>query len=166
MKKYRRIAALLLAVSLLAALFTGCAVTKTEETQKSGLVNVRPEMYDASFWTAKYKQANKALLSGDEILKLNGQIIQSTIGMEDITYYNTSLGGVQLGVYLKEYPFPEGTLYGADGAILYAEPEKTTDDDGNTSDQTYYYYTTPGSNIVYSAPEAIYTELMRFAAGD
>ena len=174
MKKYRRIAALLLAVSLLAALFTGCAVTKTEETQKSGLVNVRPEMYDASFWTAKYKQANKALLSGDEILKLNGQIIQSTIGMEDITYYNTSLGGVQLGVYLKEYPFPEGTLYGADGAILYAEPEKTTDDDGNEveGEETYTFKAevldnrgaedVPSSNSVTYALALANTELRRF----
>ena len=123
MKNTRRAAALMLVFAFMAALLSGCTVPNTEKEQKTGLVNVKDEMYDASYWTAKYKQKDKVTLTPEEILHFNIRTIQNADSMEDITYYSNSLGGVQLGVYLKEYAFPEGTLYGADGEILYQPPE-------------------------------------------
>lgn len=174
MKNTRRAAALMLVFAFLAALLSGCTVPNTEKEQKTGLVNVKDEMYDASYWTAKYKQKDKVTLTSEEILHFNIRTIQNADSMEDITYYSNSLGGVQLGVYLKEYAFPEGTLYGADGEILYQPPETTVDDDGNTveGEETYPFKAevlenraadeTPESNSVFYALALRNTQLRSF----
>ncbi len=49
--------------------------------------------------------------------------------------------------------------------IIFGDRHTVTEStsDGTESEQVYYYYTTPGSNIVYSAKEAVFAELMRYA---
>ncbi|MBR6917742.1 MAG: DUF4340 domain-containing protein [Clostridia bacterium] len=69
------------------------------------------------------------------------------------------------------------TVTNEDGTTSDAETESTytlcfgnkhtvsaTGENGEVSEETYVYYTTPGNSIIYSANEAIYEELMRYAA--
>ena len=83
MKNTRRAAALMLVFAFMAALLSGCTVPNTEKEQKTGLVNVKDEMYDASYWTAKYKQKDKVTLTPEEILHFNIRTIQNADSMED-----------------------------------------------------------------------------------
>ena len=131
MSKWIRVAAAALSCVMIGALFSGCADKKAQKEEKTGLVNVRSEMYDAQYWASKYKNSSRILLSKEDIGKFNAQTIQSTLGMEDISYYQTSVNSTQLGSYIQEYVMPEGTLYSAQGEILYQMPEVTVDEDGN-----------------------------------
>ncbi len=129
MNKWIRAAAAALSCIMLGTLLSGCTGIKGQEEEKTGLVNVRSEMYDAQYWTSKYKNSSRVLLSKDDIVKFNAQTIQSTLGMEDISYYQTSVNSTQLTAYINEYTMPEGALYSAGGEALY---QPSVDEDGNT----------------------------------
>ncbi len=177
MNKWIRITAAVLSCVIFSSL-SACTNTTVEKEENTGLVNVRAEMYNPQYWTSKYKNSDDVLLSQEDIVKFNAQTIQSTLGMEDITYYQTSVNSTQLTAYINEYAMPEGTLYSASGEILYQMPTTTVDEEGNTiiseSDTSYIdsilanraLDVMPDSNTVHYALALANSSIRKFPTQD
>lgn len=130
-KLWKRGLALVLAGTMLCAALSGCANKGTNGSDASNVLQVQAEMYDASYWAARSKNSGKVLLSTADIAQLNTQTAAGVESFVDLVTYPSELSMSALNGYLSEYTLPEGSLYGADGGVIYEAPEVTYDEDGN-----------------------------------
>ena len=130
-QKMKRGLALILAGTMLCAALAGCSGNRTGNTDAENVLQVQPEMYDASYWASLSRGSGDLLLSTTEIAQLNTQTAASVSSVVDLVTYPSELSASVLNSYLAEYELPEGNLYGADGSVIYEAPVVTYDEEGN-----------------------------------
>ena len=131
MSRKIKAAAAVLSICMFASALTGCSAGGAKKNENQGLVNVQDEMYGASYWSERYKKSQDVLMTKEDIIKFNAQTIAAQAGVEDISYYKTSLNGTKLASLINEYELPQYNLYSAAGELLYEYKEPVLDEDGN-----------------------------------
>ena len=83
------------------------------------LVNgVMPEMVNSDFWLEKSSSSEGAIMTDEEIKTFNQKIIDELPEIYDLKSYSSSLKKEELTGFIKEYKFPNSTMYGEDGKEL------------------------------------------------
>ncbi len=130
-QKMKRGLALVLAGTMLCAALSACSNRGAAGTDTENVLQVKPEMYDASYWSSRSKGSGNLLLSTTDIAQLNMQTANSVDSVADLVTYPSELSASALNAYLSEYQMPDGNLYAADGSMVYEAPAVTYDEDGN-----------------------------------
>ncbi len=96
---------------------TGCTKRGGVENM-NGIPNVTEEMLNADFWVSKLDDADKVIMTADEIEAYNGRIDESTEAVADLRSYSGKLTGDALKGMIEEYKVSKLPQYGADGNML------------------------------------------------
>jgi hypothetical protein len=116
MKKKRFLAALLIAASLVS---TVPALGAGDGDYVTLMPDVKPEMLDANFWTAKIKIPSKVILTPAQIEELSRRGFEELESLNNLKEYPETIDTGELRDKI-DVPFPDGGLYIGSAAVTDA----------------------------------------------